>query len=609
MGGTVMDDGLAPYEEMGASFLAAQPLTVPSRKYADEDEWGAAFTHLESRLTGLRNWRWSWWAYWAVLAEFFLARRYKWFVVANTMTRGRPINDAIIDSTGQWCVRVCSTGMYSGLTNPARPWFKLEPALPWAELDADAQAWLEDTEQRLYTVLHQSNFYQTMAQAFEDVTVFGSAPVIMYEDAEDVIRCYLPCAGEYFLGASSRLDVDTLYREFTLTVIQIVEQFGLENCPQQVRSLWETGGGSLETEFVVCHAIEPNFPIQARGNGNVRKLDLLPKEFVYREYYWLKGKKAERPLSKRGFLERPFFVARWSTVSNDAYGRSPCMDALGDNKQIQLETMRKAEFLEKGVRPPMGADPELKNEPASILAGMITYVSQDQGKKGFWPLFEVQAQWLQGLMQDIAGVSERIKRTLFVDVFLAISQMAGIQPRNEMEITKRDLEKLQVLGPFVDRFENEFAGPALKRAMAILERRRLLKPIPESLARTPLKISYMSIMRLAQSASEGVAIKDTLAVGGSLSAAAKAAGLPDPLRQAKLDKMYRDYAKSQGVGMSYFFTDTELEQNDQAAAAGREQAQVLPTTLAGVQAAKVASETEIGGDSLLNAVLTGSAQG
>jgi hypothetical protein len=595
----------AVYEEMGASFLAAQPLTVSPRKYADEEAWNPTFVHLESRMNNLRNWRWTWWAHWAVLAEFFVPRRYKWFVVANNMNRGRPINDSIIDSTGQLAVRICATGMYSGLTNPSRPWFGLEPALPWMEIDAEGKEWLEDTQRRLATVLHQSNFYTIMAQAFEDVTVFGTAPVIMYEDSEDALRCYLPCAGEYFLGVSSRLDVDTLYREFTLTVLQIVEQFGLESCPKEVQTLWEQGGGSLDSEFVVAHAIEPNFPIKTRAKGTAKQLDILPAEFTYREIYWLKGRKSERPLSKRGFKERPFFVARWSTVSNDAYGRSPCMDALGDTKQIQQETFRKAEFIEKGVRPPMGADPELKNEPASIMPGMITYVSQDQGKKGFWPLIEVHAQWLQGLIQDIAGVSERINRALFVDAFMAITQMQGIQPRNEMEITKRDLEKLQVLGPFIDRFENEFAAPAIKRSLAIMERRRLLKPMPESIRRTPLKIAYVSIMRIAQAASEGVAMKDVLATAGSMSAAAKAAGLPDPMRILNLDKSIRMYAQSLDFPESAMFTEQQIEENNQAAQTGKAQAQVLPTTMAGVQAAKIASETPVGGDTLLSSILGG----
>lgn len=606
--GRSSDGPAVPYEEMGASFLASQPPSLPTKKFAPDQDWSSAFSHLESRLNGMRNWRWSWWAYWAVLAEFFIPRRYKWFVVANTMIRGRPLNDSIIDSTGQLAVRICATGMYSGLTNPARPWFKIEPALPWSTIDVDGQEWLEDTQRRLYAVLHQSNFYQIMAQGFEDVTVFGSAPVIMYEDSEDVLRCYLPCAGEYFLGASSRLDVDTLYREFTLTVSQIVEQFSLENCSTEVQRLWETGGASLETEFVVCHAIEPNFPIQARGNGKSRKIDLLPPEFVFREYYWLKGRKADRPLSKRGFKERPFFVARWSTVSNDAYGRSPCMDALGDTKQIQLETKRKAEGIEKGVRPPMGADPELKNEPASILAGMITFVDSSNGRKGMWPLIQLAAQWIEVMTADIEKVAERINRALFVDAFMAITRMAGIQPRNELEISKRDLERLQVLGPFVDRFENEFGAPAIKRALAIMQRRRLLKPMPESLAQTPLKISYVSIMRVAQAAAEGIAMKDVMGVGGTMSAAAKAAGLPDPLRILDMDKIFRLYGESQGVPGSVMFTDQQVKENDAAAQAGKAQAQVLPTTMAGVQAAKIASETNIGGDSLLNAVLTGSAR-
>jgi diaminopimelate epimerase len=39
--------------------------------------------------------------------------------------------------------------------------------------------------------------------------------------------------------------------------------------------------------------------------------------------------------------------------------------------------MRKAEFIGKGVRPPMGASPELKSEPASIIEGNITYFNSD----------------------------------------------------------------------------------------------------------------------------------------------------------------------------------------------------------------------------------------
>jgi hypothetical protein len=314
----------APYEEMSPSLLSQQPVTpIASFQQRDSIAWSTTFSHLEARLGFMRAWRYSWWAHWSLLARYFLPRRYEWLVVANRMNRGNPENDAIIDSTATLAMQICASGLWTGLTNPARPWFKLGVGLPWIELDADGKEWLEDTESRIYTVLAQSNFYTTMAQAFQDVTTFGTAPVIIYEDYEDVIRCYLPCCGQYYLAVGARLDVDTLYREFQFTVAQIVDMFTLARCPPQIQKHWEQGGASLDLEYVVAHSIEPNFEISNRGGSPGKPVRLVPANYAYREIYWLKGIKTPQPLSVKGFHTRPFMAARWSTVSNDPYGRSP----------------------------------------------------------------------------------------------------------------------------------------------------------------------------------------------------------------------------------------------------------------------------------------------
>src|SRR5580692_7442979 len=182
----------ANYERMGPTLLAAQPIGK-DRPQKEAKNWGRIFEHLESRLAMLRNWRYSWWSYWSVLAQYFDPKRYTWLVVANKMWRGSPLNDSIIDSTGLQALRTCAAGMWSGLTNPSRPWLKLGSADPGIDLDADAKTWLESTEESLYTVFAQSNFYDIMAQAFRDEAMIGTAPVICYEDFEDVARFYLPC--------------------------------------------------------------------------------------------------------------------------------------------------------------------------------------------------------------------------------------------------------------------------------------------------------------------------------------------------------------------------------------------------------------------------------
>lgn len=582
----------AYYEATSPSLLASQepnPKTVDAVPGAD---WDVIFSHLESRLGALRTWRYSWWSYWSELASQILPERYQFLVVSNTMARGIPLNTQIVDSTATDAMEVCAGGLWTGLTSPSRPWFELGIGLPWVTLDQEGQSWLDDAQKKLYLVLGQSNFYDTMAQMFRDVTTFGTSPPIIYEDAETVINCYLPCAGEYYLGVGARLTVDTLYREFNLTTLGLVDMFGVENVPPEVQEMWTTGGGSLESEFIVAHAIEPNFELSNRAGGKVR---VAPGVFPFREVYWLRGKKTRRELSRRGFHEPPFFAARWSKRSNDAYGRSPGMKILGDAKQLQVMTRRIAEFEEKLVRPPMVADVNMKNEPASILPGHITYTNAGGGRDGFKPAFEINASSLAPMLATLQQVQNRIKHGLYVDLFMAITQMEGVQPRNELELTKRDLERLQQIGPFISLFTTEVADPALFRVMEIMRRRGLLRPLPQSLRGVPLKFTYHSILRQAQIASETATMERTFQVAGGLSAAAKAAGRPDPIDNINLDKALRIYGEKTSFPADCWFTEDQVAEQRAAKQQAQQQAQMLKTTLPAVQAAKTASEIQVGG--------------
>lgn len=583
---------------MSSTLLSVQPAHIPEPK-KPSPAWPITYQHLTTRLNTLRTWRYSWWTYWGQLAEYFSPRRWLYLAVANRTWRGSPINDQIIDSTGLQALRTCAGGMWSGMTNPNAPWFKLGGALSWVKEDPDAKAWFEDTQEKIYTVLAQSNFYDIMRQAFEDEILFGTSPVLCYEDYEDVVRFYLPCAGEYYVGIGPRLSHDTFAREFTLTALQIVEMFGLENCPADVQTLWVSEGGSLDQEFVVCHFIEPNYALNDR-KSKTATVQMVPSKFPYREIYWVKGDKGNRPLSARGFNSFPVGVFLWSQVQNDAYGRSPCMDALGDNKQVQKETLRKAEYIEKGVRPPMGANVQMKNEPASIQPAHITYVTADQYGKGFYPLFEPNPAWLPAITEDIALVNTRIEKCLFVDVFMAISQMQGVQPRNELELNQRNLERLQSLGPVITSTERTLSI-LLQRVLDILARRKLLLPMPKSLRQVPLKVSFVSIMRLAQQASVAIAMKDVLATAGSLESAAQSAGLPSPIRIINLDEAMRKYADSQNFPISCLYAESEVAEKDKMAAQAKQQAAGQANMMAAVQAAHTLSQTPTGGGTALTA--------
>lgn len=598
----VADDPVVPYERAGAGVLALQPVNdndwAPLPIWSD---WPVIFQHLESRLTALRSWRYSWWQHWGILAQYILPYRWHWWITANTFNRGFPVNEAIINETGTLAMQVCASGLLSGLMSASQPWFRLDPALSSHEPDAAGRVWLDDTAERVLAVMAGSNWYSEGAQMFKDVATFGTSPMIIYEDFEDVIRCYNPCAGEYFLASGARLSVDTFYREFTYTVAQIAEFFGIDNCPGEVRVAWEEGGGSLDREFVVAHSIEPNFEIKSRGGR--KPIRVLSARFPYREIYWLRARSTERPLSVRGFLDRPFMAVRWSKTSNDAYGRGPGMDALPAIRQLQQEEMRKGEYIDKMVRPPMGADVSLERKPASILPGDITYMDATQGKQAMWPLFEVNGQGMQPLTLDIERVENRINRCFLTDIFMAISQMEGIQPKNEYELSQRVGEKIQVIGPVIELFEEEVAS-GIQRVISIMQRRNLIRPMPASLRGIPIKLTYTSIMKQLQRQAKLATMERGLAVFGKLSEAAGLSGQLPPLRIINLDETARDYCDLSGFPAKDLYTKAQVEAMDDQRHQQQALTQAAQLSQPVVQAAQgLAAVPPSGGNSALGQIV------
>lgn len=607
----------AAYETAGPKSLIEQAPLAPKEQDPPRDaarDWTTFRTHLETRLAAMRSWRFSWVQHWSLIAQYLQPRRSLWLTeggvdqpVPNSMTRGLPINTSILDPTGTYAIQVAAAGMMSGLMSPSRPWFDL--GLPNDEEPApDAKEWFEIVKTRLYAVMAHSNFYDAMAQMFEDLVCFGTAPVIMYEDGQDLVRCQNPIVGEYYLGVGASFRVETFYRQFVMTVSQMVEKFGLARCPQNVRMLWEQKGPSLEKEFIIAHAIEPNFPIQQEGDP--RPVGVVPGGYTFREVFWVWSVTADYPLSERGFHDFPFIAPRWWVTGSDPYGRSPAMNALGDVMQLQVETRRKAELLEKVVRPPMVASVELKNQPTSIAPGGISYATNPD--KAMVPAFRVDPQGLPGITADLKEIQERIKTGFFNDLFLML-----IQAKNDetaYEVAQKQQEKLQVLGPVIERFQNEGAGPAIMRVFNILKRKGAIPPLPKSLQRRNIEIKYVSMLALAQKAVATAGLERLTAFIGNLGGA-----YPEIKEIYDPEEAVREYAGMMGTRSRVLRSRDQYAQRVKAAQEAMQEAQqnaegaaaathVAPAV---TDAARNLADTQVGGGiSALQAMLgTGGAEG
>jgi hypothetical protein len=528
-----------------------------------------------------------------------LPRRYHWLIVPNTFSRGLAINQAITDPTGSQAVRICTAGMRSGMMSSSRPWFKLKAGVKNFKPDREAMLYYEEFESRIYAIMSGSNYYTSGTQMFEDMIVFGTAPKIMYEDRKDIIRCYNPCAGEYYLGAGSDFRVNSFYRTFVLTVMQIVQMFGLQNVDSEVQTLWEQKGASLEQEIIVAHAIEPNFSLAMPGMQD-KQLGVVPGGFAYREYYWLWGRSTEGPLSRRGFREKPFIAPRWATTSNDAYGRSCGMDALPDILQLHQMTRRQAEAIEKIVRPPMQAEVGLKNQPSSILPGRVTYV-QDVTKGGMRPIYELTNFRIEEMSKLIEKIEARVEKWFFNDLFQMMANLEGVQPRNEMEIAERRGEKLQVLGPVVESTEQELADD-IRRIASIMIRRNLAPPKPRSLMNIPTTIEFDSMIAVAQRAAVTAVMERTMTVITNLEKVVQDP-IKRPIDNVNVDKFTQKYADREAFPVDVMNGEDEVAAiraaRTQGMAKAQQQAQasqaLTHTVPALAGAAKDAADLDTGG--------------
>src|SRR5215467_3714899 len=482
--------------------------------------------HCWMMINGMKQSRLSWWRHWSELAEYILPRRFKALVAATDWNRGQALNRAILDSTGTLAARTLAAGMMSGITSPTRPWFHLSIEGFDPEAVNDVTVWLSEVERRMNRVFQESNFYNACSVMWGDLGVFGTAPVIIYEDYDDIIRCYNLTCGEYYLANSDRYAVDLIGREFTLTTRAMVQWFGVENCSHMVQSAWDDPIRHNQ-EWKVYHLIEPN-------TEDVEHLTV-PKTFPYREIYWeeqLTGTPSS-VLRQSGLHEFPAMVPRWDLTSNDAYGRSPAMEALPDIKQLQQETKRKAQAIDKMVTPPVVADVQLKNQPTSLLPGGVTYVS-GINNVGVKPIYTVLPPVAE-LKDDIREIQARIKTIFYNDLFLMISQLDTV--RTATEIDRRSAEQLVMLGPVLERSNNEALSPAIERTFAIMNRAGLIPPPPQQIQGAHIKVDFVSMLADAQAAVGTIAIERTLGLAGNLVAIQ-----PDIMDNIDTDETIQEYA-------------------------------------------------------------------
>lgn len=516
--------------------------------------------------TQARGERDQWIPIYRELADYIIPRRVRGLneSPSSAANRGDPRNDKIIDNEAGADLRSFTAGLMGVLTNPARPWFKLAPDNAELLNSRAVKLWCEESTRRIADMLAKSNFYQTLPLVYADLGCFGTGAMFMDEDVRDGLRCYSLPIGTYMLGCSAKQRVDVLIREYSMTVRQMVEEFGLDNVSRSVADLFREG--TTEAKRDIVHIICPN------SMWDDSKLDA--KYLKYSSCYYEMGTggttTSDDPggygfLRESGYAQFPAPCPRWCTTGEDIYGSSQGMEILGDTQQLQMLQRRKLQAIDQQVRPSLQVPAELDASEINMLPGGITPVNSNGQGKAVTRLFDVNFE-LQYLLQDMQEVRQRIKRGLFVDLWLLISEIerTGV---TATEIQAKQDEKLQQLIVGVNNVTGELLSPAIDRAFSIALKRGLLSDPPMELQGVELKVDYVSTFAQALKAASSSGIGRFLGILGNI-----AQSKPDVADNVDFDDTVRTLADDYNVPASMIRAPEDVAKMRMARAAAAQQA-------------------------------------
>ena len=256
----------------------------------------------------------------------------------------------IFDSTAVNACQTLSASIHGSITSPAFRWFDLQFRVDQLNQTQEAKEWLDDTADRIYNALQESNFNLEVGECYTDLVSYGTS-VVLEEFTGDELTgenieltfSAVPIKEAYF-EEDHKGGISTFYRRLMWTPSQIISKFGEDKVPEKINAL-QASGKTDRLEVVYCIW-------KRKGIDDVDGI-VAPEKRPYAYRYLLKEGCCELG-EEGGYYEMPAYAPRWRKTSESKWGNSPAMNALNDvltlNQLVEL-ILRSAE---KVIRPALG---------------------------------------------------------------------------------------------------------------------------------------------------------------------------------------------------------------------------------------------------------------
>lgn len=446
---------------------------------------GTKREYLERRRQALWTQRSSWEADWKPMASVLIPHRTVWH--RSERGSGNRKNRQVYNNKPLLSVRSLAAWLMAGLSSPAREWFSFtladEDLAKWKPV----RMWLEQAREIVQASLSRSSWYRSLASAvYPDMSVVGTSAMF-----QEIIRGQtrfnpLPI-GEYSLDVGPSGDVDTCFRDLTMSVRSMVHKFGNKAVSKTVRDAWDRG--NYETMVPVRHAVQPAQDLQGMSIGY--------RGMPWASCWWeAANDNPNAMLSERGYEEFPVLAPRWAvTTAQDAYGRGPGSDVEGDVLMLQHHEKQMMAMIDKIVDPPTWARGNVKR--ASLIPGaFVNLGDSEQAAIGTW--VNIPPGAIEALRGRIAEVEGRIGEGLFDHLWALLHGDDRNQRPTATEVEATRNETALQMGPLLLSVNDELLKPAVEREFSIRDRHGDIPEPPEEIQGMDIEIEFQSVLETLQ---------------------------------------------------------------------------------------------------------------
>lgn len=518
---------------------------------------------LSDRFESLKGLRSPWTGIWDEIAKYVMPRRAPG--MNGTVSSPSTADDALLfDTTAVRANMTLANGQLAWMSPLESSWFGFSAR----KANDEAKRWLSDATAEIQRAMATSNAYLALHEFYLDRSAFGTACLYIEPTAAGGLNFQVWPVGSFVIDEDDNGQVDTVYREFKMTVRQLVMRFGIEGVSEAVRKKFQAGGKDWHEKIDLIHAIYPRL----ESERDPKKIDGPNKPIA--SVYFEKGTLHVCQVS--GYDEQPFMVSRyleWGSGLGSLYGWSPSFAATPDARQLNfLEKMGDA-LAEKQAFPPVLAPDELEGEIDPNANG-VTYYSKDIAQTP--PKEWMTAGRYDILLDRVARREKAINDAFHVDLFQMFAQLD--KQMTAREVAERSSEKLIQFSPTFARLTTELFNPMLHRVFALMQRSGRLGLPPQDLQE--YDIEYSSRIALALRA------LPTIAYQRAIERIATVAQFnSNILDNYDFDKAERETALLEGMSIDVLRPEIEVQDIRAARAQAQQQAMEAQQAMGAADAA------------------------